>query len=99
MSNKIIAFWEYDLYPYTLAGTVESFYNPRMAQIKEYSRKFKYFALLPEKEGNELKNHLHALRVEKKIKEKELSKEYREKLCNVLNNYNISHPKKQLLEK
>lgn len=73
MNQELYAFWEYDLYPYLLGGTVTQITSTGAVKTKEFGNSlFRPIIILPLESGIQLANKL-----------KELDSEYRKARCDI----------------
>ena len=83
MDNTFTAFWKYDLFPFVLSGTVTQFSeDSKKVQTEEYGvgHWFTYNRILPNPLGKEVAEKLQTLRLEKRVAQEELDKEFKNKL-------------------
>lgn len=93
--QKLMAFWGYDRFPYTLYSEVESFDSkPMVVKVKGFGGSFfKYKYLAPLDLGKQIAEELDSLEKEFKRETTTVSLKYHQELAKLAEKYGIPIPK------
>lgn len=92
MNQELYAFWEYDLYPYTLSGTVEQITSAGLVKTKEFGNSlFRPIAILPLETGLQIAKKMKELDSSYRKAKSDIEEEFNLKLFDVLP---FKHPRK-----